>query len=40
MMVMSRGSYLEITISPACEKFGLTLEPWTWHDLITYPTIV
>lgn len=24
----------------AAQRAGLTLEPWTWHDLITYPTII
>lgn len=21
-------------------RAGLTQKPWTWHDLVTYPTIV
>ena len=24
----------------AAQRAGLTLQPWTWHDLITYPTTV
>ena len=24
----------------AAQRAGLTLQPWTWHALITYPTIV
>jgi len=24
----------------AAQRAGLTLKPWTWHDLITYPTII
>lgn len=24
----------------AAQQAGLTLQPWTWHDLITYPTII
>jgi len=24
----------------AAQRAGLTPQPWAWHDLITYPTIV
>jgi hypothetical protein len=24
----------------AAQRAGLTLQPWAWHDIITYPTIV
>ncbi len=24
----------------AAQRAGLTSQPWTWHDLITYPTII
>jgi hypothetical protein len=24
----------------AAQRAGLTQQPWTWHDLVTYPTIL
>jgi hypothetical protein len=24
----------------AAQRAGLTLQSWTWHDLVTYPTII
>ncbi|MEP0863784.1 IS1 family transposase, partial [Funiculus sociatus GB2-A5] len=24
----------------AAQRAGLTLEPWSWDELITYPTII
>lgn len=25
--------------SIAAQRAGLTQQPWTWHDLVTYPTV-
>ncbi|MCY7392720.1 MAG: hypothetical protein LH647_14900 [Leptolyngbyaceae cyanobacterium CAN_BIN12] len=24
----------------AAQRAGLTVQPWTWHGLLTYPTII